>query len=506
MGPPPPPGGAFNNPFAFLPALPKAEPVGQVRAFHFDAIGKKDLKDSIFIKGKIAENTSNIIKKLDLSLIEEMFATKPSALGGGGGSGDGEEEAQEQKKEKQTLIDGKRSYTISLQLGSLRGLSYETIREAIVTMDDVIINDTNIGTLKEIVPTDDEIQLIVEYADSGKSVDEDLAEPDRFFYRMKGLHALPDRLEAWQFLMSFNNLIGSIRPDIGTVIEACRELKESKKMAQFLGLVLTVGNFLNGKTKSKIQYGFKMKSLLKLNDTKSSDGRTSLLMFLVDLIEKKFPELSNFYEDVPHAQGATRVLMGALQDDIKTCKDGIRMIEKQIEIAHKYDIEGDMFPETMAEFVGAAKDAIGFAEESLQEMTKLLQEVAVLFNEAEKEMLQEPDKFFSTLDQFFTLYKGAVDKVQAKKESDEKRKKAEEDKKKKEEMRRKSVMAPKSPVTPTIAISDDNGDGRGALDRRMDGLKNGTLLRKKAPRQSAILQEEKKTKERRRSGVMNALD
>jgi uncharacterized coiled-coil protein SlyX len=515
-GPPPPPGmgmGAFNNPFSFLPTLPKAEPKGQVRAFHFDAIGKKDLKDSIFIKGKIAESTSTLIKKLDLNLIEEMFATKPSSLGGGASEG-GDGEVKEAKKEKQTLIDGKRSYTISLQLGSLRSLSYEAIREAIVSMDETVINDSNIGTLRAIVPTDDEIQLIVEYDNSGKSVDEDLAEPDRFFFRMKGLHNLPDRLEAWQFQMLFNSMIGGIRPDIETMIGACRELKDSKKVAQFLGLVLTVGNFLNGKTKTKIQYGFKMKSLLKLNDTKSADGRTSLLMFIIDVIDKHYPDLINFFDDTPHVTGATRVLLGSLQDDLKTCKDGVKMIEKQVEIAHKYDIEGDMFPETMAEFIGGAKEAITIADEKWQQMTKLLHEIAVLFNEAEKDMLQEPDKFFATLDQFYVLFKQAIDKVQSKKEADEKRKKAEEEKKKKEEAKKKMMLEKSRPTTPTIAITSDeegeqspSGDGRGALDRRMEALKNGSLLKKKGPRSKEIQQEEKKTKSRRGSvKSSNALD
>jgi diaphanous 1 len=513
IGPPPPPGlgppppGGFNNPFSFLPTLPKAEPKGQVRAFHFDAIGKKDLKDSIFIKGKIAESTSTLIKKLDLNLIEEMFATKPSSLGG---VSEGDGDLKEAKKEKQTLIDGKRSYTISLQLGSLRGLSYETIRDAIISMDETIINESNIATLRQIVPTDDEIQLIAEYNDSGKNVDEDLAEPDRFFFRMRGLHALPDRLEAWQFQMLFNNMIGGIRPDIETVIEACRELKESKRLAQFLALVLTVGNFLNGKNKSKIQYGFKMKSLLKLNDTKSADGRTSLLMFIVDLIERHYPELIDFYEDTPHVQGSTRVLLGALQDDIKTCKDGIKMIEKQIEIAHKYDIDGDMFPETMAEFIGGAKEAITIADEKWQQMTKLLQETAVLFNEPEKDLLQEPDKFFATLDQFYVMFKQAKEKLEAKKEADEKRKRAEEEKKKKEEAKKKAILEKNRPMTPTISISGEEGgeEGRGALDRRVNALKNGSLLRKKAKgeKSETVSSSDKKTRIRRGSGIVNDLD
>ncbi|KAL0479556.1 hypothetical protein AKO1_007761 [Acrasis kona] len=509
-GPPPPPGGGFNNPFAFLPQLPSQAPKGQVRAFHFDAIGKKDLKDSIFIKNNIAQDTKNIIKSLDLAMIESTFATKPSGMDSSSSAGNSQ--LEEKKKEKKTLIDGKRSYTISLQLGSLRGLSYAQIRDAIVKMDDSIINDGNISTLKQIVPLDDEIQLVTEYDGDHQS---DLAEPDLFFHHMRGLHSLPDRLEAWHFQLLFNSMMNSLRPDLDTLMMACNEMKESKLFHQFLGLVLTIGNFLNGKTKSKIQYGFRIKSLSKLNDTKSSDGRTSLLMFVIEVMQKNYPDMLAFVDTLGHVKAAGRVVLSSIFDEIKTCKDGIKMIEKQIEIAYKYNVDGDAFPEIMAEFITEANDGLKNVEEQTDQVMSLLKQLSALFNEPEKEMTQEPDKFFAGVDGFLVLFTQAVDKVNARLEQEEKKRKQEEEKKKKEQAKKKMQleknMRSSSPaVSPVVAgnveIDSKNtgSDGRGVMDRRMESLKNGSLLRGKKSSRTDVTATVSNEKKKRRE--VSALD
>jgi len=40
------------------------------------------------------------------------------------------------KKEPVSILDGKRAYGISLQLGSMRGMTYSDIKQAILTMNE----------------------------------------------------------------------------------------------------------------------------------------------------------------------------------------------------------------------------------------------------------------------------------------------------------------------------------------------------------------------------------
>ena len=45
-------------------------------------------------------------------------------------------------------------------------------------------------------------------------------------------------------------------------------------------------------------YGFKLESLSKINDTKSRDQKQTLLNYIAHVVEKVFPNVLTFYEDL----------------------------------------------------------------------------------------------------------------------------------------------------------------------------------------------------------------
>ena len=68
--------------------------------------------------------------------------------------------------------------------------------------------------------------------------------------------------------------------------------------------ILAIGNYMNGGTTRGEAWGFKLDSLLKLVDVKSSvDSKVSLLHFVAENIDKEHAEL---IEDFPHIEAATR--------------------------------------------------------------------------------------------------------------------------------------------------------------------------------------------------------
>ena len=46
--------------------------------------------------------------------------------------------------------------------------------------------------------------------------------------------------------------------------------------------------------------------LFQLGNTKGHDGRTTLIHYLVDTIEKKFPDITGFTEELLHIEKAAR--------------------------------------------------------------------------------------------------------------------------------------------------------------------------------------------------------
>ena len=65
---------------------------------------------------------------------------------------------------------------------------------------------------------------------------------------------------------------------------ACTELKGSKTFAKLLGAVLKAGNSLNRGTFRGDAQAFKLDNLLKLDDVKGADGKTTLLHFVIKQI------------------------------------------------------------------------------------------------------------------------------------------------------------------------------------------------------------------------------
>src|SRR4051794_7946398 len=75
----------------------------------------------------------------------------------------------------------------------------------------------------------------------------------------------------------------------------------------FFKIVLHLGNFLNGGTAKGAALGFKLVTLTKLCDTKTMDNKSSLLHYLVKLMQKdKDDDLMSVSEELQHVVAARR--------------------------------------------------------------------------------------------------------------------------------------------------------------------------------------------------------
>lgn len=81
--------------------------------------------------------------------------------------------------------------------------------------------------------------------------------------------------------------VGEVQPRIKSVMEAAREVARSRRLRRLLELVLALGNYMNRGARGNAS-GFRLTSLNRLTDTKSSAAKgTTLLHYLVEILEKK---------------------------------------------------------------------------------------------------------------------------------------------------------------------------------------------------------------------------
>ena len=87
---------------------------------------------------------------------------------------------------------------------------------------------------------------------------------------------------------------------------------------------------------------------LQLTNTKDAENKTTLLHYLVDIIETKFPDLIAFGEELLHVDRASRVSMDTIQKTLKQMDSSIKNLETDLKNASKLAVtEDDKFLEVM---------------------------------------------------------------------------------------------------------------------------------------------------------------
>ena len=67
-----------------------------------------------------------------------------------------------------------------------------------------------------------------------------------------------------------------------------------------------MGNYMNAGSRNQQSYGFDLAYLTKLSSTKSADQKTTLLHFLANTVENRFPDLVEFQSDLRNIEEASR--------------------------------------------------------------------------------------------------------------------------------------------------------------------------------------------------------
>lgn len=266
-GPPGPPGMNFLSP-------KKGSPKLKTRKFHFDELKSSQFNNSIFHKNKLGEQSQKMASCISTDEIVELFGTKPSV----------NKTPTKGTPVKRYTLEQDRLNKISLSRGTFRHLSSNDIRKAIIDRNRTVLPESVLKTLKQIIPTIDEISLL-QAADPSS-----LCETEKFLLALD----IPNLDYEIDVMLFECKLADMGNKDIRMISKCCTELQGSN-VSKFLSLILGVGSLLNGRA----QKGFEISSLSKLSAMKSNDQKTTLLHFIFKLIHEKeeFQDLKNLKDD-----------------------------------------------------------------------------------------------------------------------------------------------------------------------------------------------------------------
>ncbi|CAF1938560.1 unnamed protein product [Brassica napus] len=136
--------------------------------------------------------------------------------------------------------------------------------------------------LVKMVPTKEEELKLCSY----KGAVDELGSAEKFLRALVGVPFAFQRAEAMLYRETFEDEVVHLRNSFSMLEEACKELKSSRLFLKLLEAVLKTGNRMNVGTIRGGAKAFKLDALLKLSDVKGTDGKTTLLHFVVQEISR----------------------------------------------------------------------------------------------------------------------------------------------------------------------------------------------------------------------------
>uniref|UniRef100_A0A2K6K3Q3 Dishevelled associated activator of morphosis 2 n=1 Tax=Rhinopithecus bieti TaxID=61621 RepID=A0A2K6K3Q3_RHIBE len=330
------------------------------------------------------------------------------------------------KVKELSVIDGRRAQNCIILLSKYVGfcfrlkLSNEEIRQAILKMDEQedLAKDM-LEQLLKFIPEKSDIDLLEEH----KHEIERMARADRFLYEMSRIDHYQQRLQALFFKKKFQERLAEAKPKVEAILLASRELVRSKRLRQMLEVILAIGNFMN-KGQRGGAYGFRVASLNKIADTKSSiDRNISLLHYLIMILEKHFPDILNMPSELQHLPEAAKVNLAELEKEVGNLRSGLRAVELELEYQRRQVREpNDKFVPVMSDFITVSSFSFSELEDQLNEARDKFAKALMHFGEHDSKM--QPDEFFGIFDTFLQAFSEARQDLEAmrrRKEEEERR-------------------------------------------------------------------------------------
>ncbi|KAK1167642.1 hypothetical protein AOXY_G10381 [Acipenser oxyrinchus oxyrinchus] len=390
-----------------------------------------------------------------------------------------EEELEEKKSIKKRIkelkvLDPKIAQNLSIFLGSFR-IPYQEIKRMVLEVDEEKLTEPMIQNLVKHLPEQEQLNALVHFKNEYPS----LSEPEQFGVVMSAVKRLRPRLNAILFKLQFEEQVNNIRPDIMAVNAACEEIRKSKSFSKLLELVLLMGNYMNSGSRNAQSYGFDLSSLCKLKDTKSSDQKKTLLHFLAEVSEERFPDVLKFVDDWQHVDKASRVSAENLEKNLKQMERQLLQLEKDLETFPPTEDMHDKFVTKLSIFSKQAREQYQKLVIMHNNMSTFYQNLVEYYVIDSKKTSAE--ELFTDMSNFRSMFMQAVKENVKRREAEEKQRRVKIAKEKAEREKLERQQKKKQRLLEMNTESDETG----VMDSLLEALQSGAAFRdrrKRAPR------------------------
>ncbi|XP_077221593.1 formin-like protein 3 [Tasmannia lanceolata] len=175
------------------------------------------------------------------------------------------------------ILDPKKSQNLAILLKALN-VTIEEVCDALLEGNEIPTELLQM-LLKMAPTTEEELKLRLYSGEMSQ-----LGPAERFLKTLVDIPFAFKRMDALLFMCSLQEEVSGIKESFATLEVACKELRSSRLFLKLLEAVLKTGNRMNDGTFRGGAQAFKLDTLLKLADVKGTDGKTTLLHFVVQEI------------------------------------------------------------------------------------------------------------------------------------------------------------------------------------------------------------------------------
>mmetsp|Transcript_3581 Transcript_3581/g.5570 ORF Transcript_3581/g.5570 Transcript_3581/m.5570 type:complete len:1660 (+) Transcript_3581:100-5079(+) len=379
----------------------KRSPSSRVRKkkLHWKALDKSRVgADSLWASDDDDDNF-----KLDPEEFNQLFVQKESKKSATGNI----TSKLDTKKKVVNLIDMKRGQNAGIALARLK-MPFKDVRKRIERMDEKAFTTDQYESLQEYLPTVEERGILKRYVGD---VDH-LGLAERYMLEMLDCENAAKKIKCIIYKQQFRGRLTEITNCISKVENACDDVKLSVKLKKVLKTILKVGNQMND---GEAHAGFTVDSLLKLQNAKAFDKKTSILQYVIRLIHRNDETCLQFPDDLVHLVDADRLSVDHIVSEYNSLcqsQSSCKAIVDDISAGN-----GSESVASMEQFLTASQRLIDDVNSSIQTMREKYQSVLAYFGEEANMQSQE---FFSTLEKFVRAFEEEREAVERQRRAEEK--------------------------------------------------------------------------------------
>ncbi|KAL8244136.1 hypothetical protein R6Q59_010394 [Mikania micrantha] len=385
--PPPPPGGARGPPpppgaprVPGGPPPPPGQLAGRGRGRGGPPVKRSNLKPLHWSKvtralqGSLWEELQRQSPpEVDVSEIETLFSNAPIKKVA---PKEADKKAASSKPEKVQLIDLRRANNTEIMLTKVK-MPLPDMVDAILAMDDTLLDVDQVENILKFCPTKEEMDQLKNYTGDL----EKLGKCEHYFLELMKVPRMEAKLNIFLFKIQFSSQLADLKKSLDLVDSACDEVRKSVKLKEIMKRILYLGNTLNQGTARGSAVGFKLDSLLKLTDTRSSNSRMTLMHYLCKTISTKSPTLLDFPEDLVSLEAATKIQLKSLAEEMQALTLGLKKVKQELDACANDGPISEGFHATLKGFVGYAEAEVANATNFYSIVGKSADGLALYFGE-----------------------------------------------------------------------------------------------------------------------------